>query len=270
MSKEQSNLVCTELFSDHGQNPSLHLFADTDLAGDPMSMKSHSGHFVAVIDEHGNMFPLHWSSKRQSCVSRSTTEAEIVSAATLVFEEGIPLNTVLQLRTHSEIPTILREDNSAAITIMKNGYSPKLRSLNRTHKISVAALTEAIEQRLIKLELTPTKEQLGDLGARQGSLFGSQRVNRRWSSSKWARVGRRVSLGSAMRIALATKDAAFLASGGCLSIASKSSAASEPDLVFLYHICTLITLVHFRPSVTVTHLWRRHTERRGAPLHVHA
>lgn len=66
-----------------GTNPCLHLLADADLAGDVMARKSHSGRFVA--------------------------------------EEDVPINMVLRLTIHSETQTILREDNSAVITVLKSG-----------------------------------------------------------------------------------------------------------------------------------------------------
>ena len=143
--------------------PRLHLFADADLAGDVMTMKSHSGHFIVVMDDEGTFFPLFWSSKRQSCVSRSTTEAEIVSASTLVFEEGLPMNTVLQMVLKETVQTILQEDNQAVLVILRTGYSQKLRALNRTHKISVAALSDAIQARDITPTSTPSEDQLADI-----------------------------------------------------------------------------------------------------------
>ena len=143
--------------------PRLDLFADADLAGDPMTMKSHSGHYVIIQDDHGTAFPIYWGAKKQACVSRSTTEAEIVSASVLVFEEGVPIKTVIELVLGGEVTTTLREDNSAVMTILQNGFSPKLKSLNRTHKISVASLAEAVNQGLITAVYTPTKEQRGDI-----------------------------------------------------------------------------------------------------------
>jgi len=38
--------------------PRLNLFADADLAGDPLTMKSHSGHFVLIEDDEGTSFPI--------------------------------------------------------------------------------------------------------------------------------------------------------------------------------------------------------------------
>ena len=146
--------------------PRLHLFADADLAGDVMTMKSHSGHFIVVMDDEGTFFPLFWSSKRQSCVSRSTTEAEIVSASTLVFEEGLPMNTVPQMILKETVQTVLQEDNQAVLVILRTGYSQKLRALNRTHKISVAALSDAIQARDITPTSTPSEDQLADIFAK--------------------------------------------------------------------------------------------------------
>ena len=143
--------------------PRLHLFADADLAGDVMTMKSYSGHFIVVMDDDGTFFHLFWSSKRQSCVSRSTTEAEIVSASTLVFEEGLPMNTVLQMVLKETVQTVLQEDNQAVLVILRTGYSQKLRALNRTHKISVAALSDAIQARDITPTSTPSEDQLADI-----------------------------------------------------------------------------------------------------------
>ena len=143
--------------------PTLLLYADADLAGDPLTMKSHSGHYVVIVDSHGTSFPVLWSAKKQSCVSRSTTEAEMVSAATLIFDDGIPIKTVLETLMDAEVNTVLKEDNTAVGTIINNGYSPKLRSLNRTHRISVAAVSEVVKNGLVEVEITPTDEQLGDI-----------------------------------------------------------------------------------------------------------
>ena len=95
--------------------PRLNLFADADLAGDPLTMKSHSGHFVLIEDDEGTSFPILWGAKKLACVSRSTTEAEIVSAALLVFDDGIPIKTVMELVLGHEVEAVLREDNNAVL-----------------------------------------------------------------------------------------------------------------------------------------------------------
>ena len=55
--------------SDSSIPPSILMYADADLAGDQLTMRSHSGHFLMIHDDHGTSFPIYWSSKRQSCVS---------------------------------------------------------------------------------------------------------------------------------------------------------------------------------------------------------
>ena len=143
--------------------PKLKLYCDADLAGDHLTCKSHSGIFVVIETEDGEIFPISWTSKRQSAVARSTTEAELASANECVFSDGIPIKTVLELLWKHPVDTLLMEDNSSCITILQAGYSPKLRSMSRTHRISVAALSEAITAKLIALTHTSTKDQLADL-----------------------------------------------------------------------------------------------------------
>ena len=141
--------------------PSVHMYADADLAGDPITCKSHSGHFIILKTSDGRFFLIMWGAKKQSCVSRSTTEAEIVSASELVFSEGIPLKHLIEELLQTTVASVLQEDNSSVVTIIITGYSQKLRSLNRTHRISVAALSEAIA-RDCEVVLTSTEGQLAD------------------------------------------------------------------------------------------------------------
>ena len=54
-----------------------HLYADADLAGDADTQRSTSGVRLSISGPNTN-FPLCGISKRQSCVSSSTLEAEIV------------------------------------------------------------------------------------------------------------------------------------------------------------------------------------------------
>ena len=42
---------------------------DADLAGDPMSARSHSGTFIVLVSENGTFFPVSWASKTRMCVT---------------------------------------------------------------------------------------------------------------------------------------------------------------------------------------------------------
>ena len=67
----------------------LALFTDSDLAGDRRDMKSTSGVFLALVGPN-TFFPLGSMSKKQTAVSHSSTEAELVAMDVAVREEGIP------------------------------------------------------------------------------------------------------------------------------------------------------------------------------------
>ena len=143
--------------------PTLRVYCDADLAGDPLTCKSHTG-ILVVLDFQGEAtFPVSWCSKRQTAVARSTTEAELASANEAVFQECLPIKTILEEILKTTIETVVHEDNTATIQVIATGYSPKLRSMNRTHRISVAALSEAVERNLIKVEHIESKQQLADL-----------------------------------------------------------------------------------------------------------
>ena len=126
-------------------SPTLRIYCDADLAGHPLTCKSHTGIFV-ILDFQGQAtFPLSWgTSKRQSAVARSTTEAELASANEAVFQECFPIKTLLEEILQTEVESVVHEDNAGTIQVIAAGYSPKLRSMSRTHHISVAALSEAV------------------------------------------------------------------------------------------------------------------------------
>ncbi len=57
----------------------LDLYGDADFAGCVDTQKSTTGAFMALVGNH-TFFPQSAVSKRQGCVSHSTSEAEIVAA----------------------------------------------------------------------------------------------------------------------------------------------------------------------------------------------
>ena len=63
-------------------------YSDADSAGDRESSKSTTGIFMALTGQI--FFPLNGVSKKQTCVSHSTPEAEIIAANAAVSLEGLP------------------------------------------------------------------------------------------------------------------------------------------------------------------------------------
>ena len=142
---------------------SLHLYTDADLGGDICTMKSHTGIYLCIECPDGTSFPISWTSRRQQCVSKSTTESELVALNDGLFNDAIPVQTVLNMVFGREIPVTIHEDNQACVRILRAGYSARLKSLNRTHKLSIAALHETIMDLGFQLRYTESADQLADV-----------------------------------------------------------------------------------------------------------
>jgi hypothetical protein len=137
------------------QDLTLALYSDADFAGDPDSMKSTSGVFLALIGP-SSFVPLGAVSKKQTRVSHSTPEAELVAADLAVRAEGLLALTLWEVFWRSDAGVKpgsksnvaeklrFREDNAAAIQILKSGKSATLRHLGRTHKVCLQWLHEEI------------------------------------------------------------------------------------------------------------------------------
>ena len=141
---------------------SMKLFVDADFAGDRDDAKSTSGSFLAIVGPN-SFFPVQWASRKQTSVSRSTTESEVVSLAAGMFGEALPALNLFDLILGRDCPLDICEDNQATIRVIKNGYSNKLRHINRTHKVNVASLSEVIEESGYSLSYIDTKEQAADI-----------------------------------------------------------------------------------------------------------
>ena len=106
----------------------LLLFVDADFARESDNAKSTSGGFL-VLAGPNSWFPLTWLSKRQSCVSRSTTEAEVVSLAASLHTEAIPMLDLWDLILGRKVPLFILESNQATMKVLRKGFGQKLRSI---------------------------------------------------------------------------------------------------------------------------------------------
>ena len=136
-SHEYSPVMCIR---DPPELLNLSLYCDADFGGDIRSMRSTSG-FVLAVSGPSSFAPVSWGTKRQSVVSRSTTECEFVSLSTAVFSEAIPTLQVWQELIPGMTLKIF-EDNAAVVSIIFKGYSNKLRHLSKTHRIHVASTAD--------------------------------------------------------------------------------------------------------------------------------
>ena len=131
-------------------------------AGSREDTKSTSGGFLALVGEN-TFFPLSWSSRKQTATSKSTAESEMVSLSNNLFDEGIPMLNLWQTITGCETMLRIKEDNEATIKIARKGFSPKLRCIQRTHRVNLGAIHEEINKKDISLEHCPTLEQAADI-----------------------------------------------------------------------------------------------------------
>ena len=136
----------------------LNVYTDADFAGCVHSAKSTSGLWMEVsTGDHS--FPLYWQSKRQSSVARSTTESELIAMANGMFGEVYNMQAFLESLVNKTVNVEFHQDNSAVLQVLKAGYSAKLRHTGRVHKVNVASIAEALEDKSISASHCVTLDQ---------------------------------------------------------------------------------------------------------------
>ena len=115
-------------------------------------------------------FPVSWLSKRQSDVSRSTTEAEAIRLARGVFDERFPNQEFLSKILGRKVPLRCKQDNTPTIQVIRNGHS--LRHISKTQKIDFNSLHNAFRKEDTAFEYVRTDSQAADVFTK--SLPGSK------------------------------------------------------------------------------------------------
>ncbi len=121
----------------------LSLYSDADFAGCKITKRSTSGIFLAPTGPN-SFFPLNAISKKQTCVSHSTPEAELVAAAAALRMEGMLALNLWEGIFQRSVKLTLFEDNQAAITVMVTGKNPNMQHMGRTHCVSHCWLHEVV------------------------------------------------------------------------------------------------------------------------------
>ena len=83
---------------DEAQHCDPVLFSDADFAGDMVTAKSTSGCYLAIVGPN-TFAPVTASCKKQTCVSHSSTESEIVAAEQGIRTEGLQVLAFWELVT---------------------------------------------------------------------------------------------------------------------------------------------------------------------------
>ena len=138
------------------------LYADSDFAGCTTTRKSTSG-MVHQLTGPNSCFPLMAASRKQNCVSNSTAEAELIATCTAVRNVGLPALNIWDRVLKRKAKLTLYEDNTAMIKMLKNGLSPSMRYLGRTHAVSIAAMKEIIDTKEIEIKYIRSKNMKADI-----------------------------------------------------------------------------------------------------------
>ena len=161
----------------------IMMFTDASFAGDLKDSKSTSGMYMAIAGPH-TWVPIAWLCKKQTAVSHSSAEAEIIALDTGMRMEAQPMmelwNTALDifdplkeerkpkpivpkpahsindyLKTIDYVPPnskptsnrgilIILEDNDAVIKMCLKQRVPRLKHVPRTHRVDLDALINQI------------------------------------------------------------------------------------------------------------------------------
>lgn len=136
-------------------NTGLAMYADADWAGDQRDRKSKSGHLILF---GGGV--IHWSSRKQSCVALSSTEAELVALAE-GCQELIWMKRLLEeIGEQSTEAIIVYEDNQSCIKLVE---SDRLERKTKHIETKFFFVRDLHQQQQINLQYCPSEEMLADL-----------------------------------------------------------------------------------------------------------
>ena len=107
-------------------------------------------------------FPIAAVSKRQSCVSTSKPEAELVALAHGLRVVGYPAMHVWD-QVLLGCALSLHEDNSTARSVILPGKNQTMRHLSRTHGINVSWLAEQYHEGKYRMVQTPSCKMRADI-----------------------------------------------------------------------------------------------------------
>lgn len=141
-----------------GRDTELYGYTDSDFAADVDNRRSTSGYAFLL-----NGACVHWQSKQQSLVARSTHQAEYIAMANASYETSYLRRLVADIHPgiHPTHPTTLYADNQSAITTAQSGrdVSPRSKYIDIRYHITREALANGI----LRLEYIRTTDMTADI-----------------------------------------------------------------------------------------------------------
>lgn len=135
-------------------NGRLEIYTDADYASDPATRRSVSG---IVAKFCGGA--VTWASKRQQCISLSTTESEYVAASEGAREAMWLFRLYQEISSLKSVPVLL-VDNSSAIKLAKN---PEFHKRSKHIDVRMHYIREKIQEGQLTIEHVPGNKQAGDI-----------------------------------------------------------------------------------------------------------
>jgi hypothetical protein len=137
-----------------GQERQLYGYSDADWGSDVTTSKSVSGY---VFYLSGGV--VSWSSKKQTSVALSSTEAEYMALAHAT-QEAVWLRSLLhELGFQESSPTTIFEDNQSSIALAKN---PVFHPRTKHVRIKYHFTRDKIDTNEIRLEYIPSERMVAD------------------------------------------------------------------------------------------------------------
>jgi transposase InsO family protein len=130
-------------------------YSDSDWAGDIDDRRSTSGYLFLISGT-----AISWRSKKQTCVALSTAEAEYMALASAAQEAIWLRQLVTDLRNEPTEPTLILEDNQAAICIAKD---PQFHGRAKHIDIKYHFIREQVNNGTVELRYCRTDDMTADM-----------------------------------------------------------------------------------------------------------